>query len=109
LKKAKIEPNNVQEIFFGNVLSAGLGNHSNQGLFLFLSFFFFINRLFKKKKNLFLIIGQNPARQVALGAGIPDNVIATTVNKVCASGMKAVILGAQTIITGNADVSLKTN
>jgi acetyl-CoA C-acetyltransferase len=52
----------------------------------------------------YLIIGQNPARQVALGAGLPDTVIATTVNKVCASGMKAVILGAQTIITGNADV-----
>lgn len=62
-----------------------------------------------KKKNLFLIIGQNPARQVALGAGIPENVIATTVNKVCASGMKAVILGTQTIITGNADVSFNCN
>ncbi|CAG8530220.1 16589_t:CDS:2, partial [Funneliformis mosseae] len=72
LKKAKIETNSVQEVFFGNVLSANLG--------------------------------QNPARQVALGAGIPDTVIATTVNKVCASGMKAVILGAQTIITGNADI-----
>nr|CAG8493760.1 668_t:CDS:10 [Entrophospora candida] len=54
-------------------------------------------------------LGQNPACQVALGAGIPDKVIATTVNKVCASGMKSVILGAQTIITGNADVNSMSN
>jgi len=53
LKKANISPELVEEVFFGNVLSANLG--------------------------------QNPARQVALGAGIPDKVIATTVNKVCAS------------------------
>ncbi|CAG8618211.1 6646_t:CDS:2 [Ambispora leptoticha] len=72
LKKAKIEPNQVDEVFFGNVLSANLG--------------------------------QNPARQAALGAGLKESVIATTVNKVCASGMKAVILAAQTIITGNADI-----
>jgi hypothetical protein len=53
-----------------------------------------------------LLLGQNPARQVALGANLSESVIATTVNKVCASGMKAIILGAQTIITGNADVRL---
>ncbi|CAG8760023.1 7762_t:CDS:2, partial [Dentiscutata erythropus] len=72
LKKANIDPSKVEEVIFGNVLSANLG--------------------------------QNPARQVALGAGIPNTVVATTVNKVCASAMKAVILGAQTIITGCADI-----
>ncbi|CAG8500808.1 24269_t:CDS:2 [Cetraspora pellucida] len=72
LKKANIDPNKVEEVFFGNVLSANLG--------------------------------QNPARQAALGAGIPDTVVATAVNKVCASAMKAVIMGAQTIITGCADI-----
>lgn len=46
----------VEEVIFGCVLSAGLG--------------------------------QNPARQAALGAGLPDETVATTVNKVCASGMK---------------------
>lgn len=49
-------------------------------------------------------VGQNPARQVALKAGLSEGVVATTINKVCASGMKAIILGAQTIITGNADI-----
>ncbi|RIB17380.1 Thiolase, N-terminal domain-containing protein [Gigaspora rosea] len=72
LKKANIDPSKVEEVFFGNVLSANLG--------------------------------QNPARQAALGAGIPNSVVATTVNKVCASAMKAVILGAQTILTGCADI-----
>ncbi|KAG0644688.1 Acetyl-CoA acetyltransferase [Tuber brumale] len=62
----------VEEVFFGNVLSANLG--------------------------------QNPARQCALGAGLAQSTVCTTVNKVCASGMKAIILGAQTIITGNADI-----
>ncbi|KAI9491412.1 Thiolase, N-terminal domain-containing protein [Zychaea mexicana] len=49
-------------------------------------------------------LGQNPARQAALGAGLPDTTVATTVNKVCASGMKAVAMAAQSIILGNADV-----
>ncbi|KAI7863828.1 Thiolase, N-terminal domain-containing protein [Spinellus fusiger] len=62
----------VDEVLFGCVLSAGLG--------------------------------QNPARQVALGAGLKNETIATTVNKVCASGMKAIMLGAQSIALGNADV-----
>ncbi|CCF59566.1 hypothetical protein KAFR_0H01560 [Kazachstania africana CBS 2517] len=60
------------EIIFGNVLSANLG--------------------------------QAPARQVALGAGLPDTIVACTVNKVCASAMKAIILGAQSIKCGNSDV-----
>ncbi|KAJ3010682.1 erg10, acetyl-CoA C-acetyltransferase [Thoreauomyces humboldtii] len=49
-------------------------------------------------------VGQNPARQVALGAGLPNTVPCTTVNKVCASGMKAIIFAAQAILLGNADV-----
>ncbi|SRX73722.1 acetyl-CoA C-acyltransferase [Aequorivita antarctica] len=49
-------------------------------------------------------VGQAPARQAALGAGIPDTVPATTINKVCASGMKAVMNAAQAIALGDADV-----
>lgn len=48
--------------------------------------------------------GQAPARQAALGAGIPTDVACTTVNKVCASGMKSVMLGAQAIMTGDAEI-----
>ncbi|KAK9329798.1 Thiolase, N-terminal domain-containing protein [Lipomyces starkeyi] len=71
-KVPKLEPSAVEEIYFGNVMSANLG--------------------------------QAPARQVALKAGLGDHVVAATINKVCASGMKAFIFGAQTIITGNADI-----
>ncbi|KAJ5902426.1 Acetyl-CoA acetyltransferase IB [Penicillium taxi] len=67
-----INASDVQEVFFGNVLSAG--------------------------------VGQNPARQCAIGAGLEESTVCTTVNKVCASALKAIILGAQTIITGNADI-----
>jgi acetyl-CoA C-acetyltransferase len=49
-------------------------------------------------------LGQAPARQAAKFAGLPDNVICTTINKVCASGMKAVTLGAQSIMLGEHDV-----
>lgn len=49
-------------------------------------------------------LGQAPARQAALGAGLPDTVPCTTVNKVCSSGMKAVMLAAQTIQLGMHDV-----
>lgn len=49
-------------------------------------------------------VGQAPARQAARFAGIPDNVPCTTVNKVCASGMKAVMQGAQAIMLGDADI-----
>lgn len=48
--------------------------------------------------------GQAPARQAALGAGLSKSVICTTVNKVCASGMKAIMLGAQSIKCGDKDV-----
>ncbi|KAL7315704.1 erg10, acetyl-CoA C-acetyltransferase [Mucor circinelloides] len=72
VKKANVPVEAVEEVIFGCVLSAGLG--------------------------------QNPARQAALGAGLKDETIATTVNKVCASGMKAVIMAAQSIMLGNAEV-----
>ena len=71
LDKAGINPSEVQEVFMGNVLQAGLG--------------------------------QAPARQAALGAGISNDVPCTTVNKVCASGMKSIHLGAQSIMTGEND------
>ena len=72
LNKIKLDPNLVDEVFMGNVVSAGLG--------------------------------QAPARQAAIFAGIPDTVPCTTINKVCASGMKSVILAAQTISLGDADI-----
>nr|AUZ98386.1 acetyl-CoA C-acetyltransferase isoform 1 [Trachyspermum ammi] len=72
LKRAKVDPSLVEEVFFGNVLSANLG--------------------------------QAPARQAALGAGIPNKVICTTINKVCSSGMKATMLAAQSIQLGANDV-----
>ncbi|KAI1821017.1 acetyl-CoA acetyltransferase [Xylaria intraflava] len=68
----QIKPEDIDEVFFGNVLSANLG--------------------------------QAPARQCALGAGLPNTVPCTAINKVCASGMKAVIVGAQTIMTGTASI-----
>ncbi len=49
-------------------------------------------------------LGQNTARQVLIGAGIPKEVPAFTINKVCASGLKSVFLGAQAIMTGDAEV-----
>ncbi|KAL8661616.1 MAG: hypothetical protein Q9202_005444 [Teloschistes flavicans] len=67
-----VKPEDVEEIFYGNVLSGNLG--------------------------------QNPARQCAINAGLTDSTVCTTVNKVCASGTKALILATQTIMTGNASV-----
>jgi acetyl-CoA C-acetyltransferase len=49
-------------------------------------------------------IGQNPARQAALAAGFPDTIAAYTVNKVCGSGLKAAMLGAQAIKAGDAEI-----
>ncbi len=49
-------------------------------------------------------LGQAPARQASMFAGLPENVVATTINKVCASGMKAIAQAAQTIILGDADI-----
>lgn len=71
-KVPQINATEVEEIFFGNVIQAN--------------------------------VGQAPARQVAIGAGLGEDTPATTINKVCASGMKAIILGAQTIMTGTADI-----
>lgn len=59
LARAGVSAEEVQEVIFGNVVSAG--------------------------------VGQAPARQAARGAGIPDSAVCTTINKVCASGMKAVM------------------
>jgi acetyl-CoA C-acetyltransferase len=72
LARAKLSPDAVEEVFLGNVLSAG--------------------------------IGQAPARQAAIYSGIPNTVPATTVSKVCGSGMQAVILAVKTIAVGDADV-----
>jgi acetyl-CoA C-acetyltransferase len=74
LARAKMAPDAVEEVFLGNVLSAG--------------------------------IGQAPARQAAIRAGIPERVPATTVSKVCGSGMQAIIFGIKTIAIGDADVVL---
>jgi acetyl-CoA C-acetyltransferase len=67
-----VDPKEVEEVYMGNVISAGSG--------------------------------QAPARQVALGAGMPTDTVCTTVNKVCASGLKAVMLGANAIRLGDRDV-----
>jgi acetyl-CoA C-acetyltransferase len=72
LRRARVAPDQVEEVIFGNVLQAGLG--------------------------------QNPARQAARAAGIPDSVGSFTVNKVCGSGLKAVMLAAQAIRAGDADL-----
>src|SRR5262245_46688557 len=50
--------------------------------------------------------GQNPARQAALNGGLPDHVAAMTINKVCGSGLKAVMLSAQAIATGDIDIAV---
>ncbi len=74
IAQAGIIGDDVDEVIFGNVLSAGLG--------------------------------QNVARQVAIGAGLSTSVGATTINKVCGSGLKSVMLAAQTIQCGDADLVL---
>ncbi|MEM7610374.1 MAG: acetyl-CoA C-acyltransferase [Pseudomonadota bacterium] len=51
-------------------------------------------------------IGQAPARQAALAAGLPQSKGATTINKVCGSGMKSIMMGADTITAGSADIVL---
>jgi acetyl-CoA C-acetyltransferase len=69
LQKANIEKSKVDEVFMGNVLTAG--------------------------------VGQAPARQAALSAGVPESVPATTIGKVCGSGLQAIIMGARSIMTGD--------
>src|SRR5207237_5864637 len=51
-------------------------------------------------------LGQNPARQAALNGGLHDHVAALTINKVCGSGLKAVMLATQGIATGDIDVAV---
>jgi len=72
LNKINLNPNQVDEVFMGNVVSAGLG--------------------------------QAPARQAAILAGISETVPCTTINKVCSSGMKAIMLAAQSIALGDATI-----
>ena len=49
-------------------------------------------------------MGQAPARQAGIGGGLPHSVAAVTVNKVCGSGLKAILLGQQAILTGDAEI-----
>ena len=72
LSRAGIAPELVNEVFMGNVLSAG--------------------------------IGQAPARQAMIYAGLPKEVPATTVGKVCGSGMQSIIFGAKSILLGDAEI-----
>lgn len=72
MEKAGIQPEVVEEVYMGNVVSANLG--------------------------------QAPARQAALKAGLPNSIPCTTVNKVCSSGMKAIMFAAQSIALGFQDV-----
>ncbi len=72
IDKVKLDASLIDEVFFGNVLQANLG--------------------------------QAPARQCSIYAGIKNDVPATTINKVCASGMKAIMLGAQSIKCGDNDI-----
>ena len=72
IKKINLDPKQIQEVFIGNVISAGLQ--------------------------------QAPATQVAVAAGLGYEIPCTLVNKVCASGMKAMMLGAQSIMLGHNDV-----
>jgi acetyl-CoA C-acetyltransferase len=74
LKKINLDPKQIQEVFFGNVISAGLQ--------------------------------QAPATQVAVAAGLGYTIPCTLINKVCASGMKAIMLGVQSIMLGQNDVVL---
>jgi acetyl-CoA C-acetyltransferase len=72
LEKVQLDPSTVDEVIFGSVIQAGLG--------------------------------QAPARQAAIFGGLPHKVICTTVNKVCASGMKSISQAAQSILLGDADI-----
>jgi acetyl-CoA C-acetyltransferase len=74
LKKAGVAPQEVDEVFMGNVVGAGLG--------------------------------QNPARQAAIHAGLPVSIGATTINKVCGSGLKAVMLADQAIRAGEVHLAV---
>ena len=72
LERSGVDPRQIDEVYLGNVVSAGLG--------------------------------QAPARQASIGAGIPSSIPTTTINKVCGSGLKAVMLAAQAIRAGDGTV-----
>src|SRR5438105_14405498 len=72
LSKINLDPKYIQEVFFGNVISSGLG--------------------------------QAPATQVAVAAGLGYNIPCTLINKVCASGMKAIMIGAQSVQLGQNEI-----
>jgi acetyl-CoA C-acetyltransferase len=74
LKAYGVNPHDIDEVYYGNVVQAGLG--------------------------------QAPARQVALGSGLKEDTPCTTINKMCASGMKSVMLGATAISMGDRDTIL---
>lgn len=74
VERAGLKPEQIEEVFLGNVLSAG--------------------------------IGQAPARQASLYAGIPDSVPCTTVSKVCGSGLQSVILAARALMLGDVSVAV---
>ena len=74
LERAVVKPEEVNEVFMGCVLSAGLG--------------------------------QAPARQASLGAGLPQSTPCTTVNKMCGSGLKTVVMAIQAIQVGDADIAV---
>jgi acetyl-CoA C-acetyltransferase len=74
LERAAVKPEDVDEVFMGCVLAAGLG--------------------------------QAPARQASLGAGLPQSTPCTTVNKMCGSGLKSVVMAIQAIRTGDVDISV---
>jgi acetyl-CoA C-acetyltransferase len=89
VERAGLKPEDVQEVFVGNVLSAKYESPNSSS---------------PAPANPVNSLGQNPARQCAIGAGLPESTVSTTINKVCASSIKSLIIGAQTIITGNADI-----
>lgn len=96
-KVPEVKADAVDEVFFGNVLSA-----KYVSIYLSSTYHSASRRDNSTDNNLSL--GQNPARQCAIHAGLSDSTVCTTVDKVCASSLKAVILGAQSILTHSADV-----
>ena len=72
IEKCGLNPEQIDEVFMGNVLQANLG--------------------------------QAPARQAAIEAGLSENTPCTTINKVCSSGMKSIMIGAQSIISGDNEI-----
>jgi len=74
IKRAGVSKEDIQEVYMGNVVSAGLG--------------------------------QAPSRQAAIFAGLPTNVCCTTINKVCASGMKSIMIASQSLMLGQSEIAV---